>query len=79
MVNDLCDFEENLDEPLEIMKGQPYIHFQIKIDTPGHQQQVIAKPPQHDTVKPQQQPVGNPNMPLQAAHSPANLMERSQI
>jgi hypothetical protein len=72
--------QEDMDSAQDCLKGQSIIQFFVDIPpTPGEPKSFKFHPKKEDTPKPSQQPPGNLNRPLQPEHSPANLMQRSQI
>lgn len=72
--------QEDMDAAQDTLKGQSIIRFFVDIPTPGESKSFkIPAKEKEDTPKPSQQPPGNLNRPLQPEHSPANLMQRSQI
>lgn len=78
--NDFDENQDGMDLALTDQKGQPNIHFFIKIETPAKD----AMPLQFatktgNTPEPKQKPSGNMNRPLKFEHSPANPMQMSQI
>lgn len=73
--------QEDMDAAQDCLKGQSNIQFFVDIpETPGESKSFKMTPlEKENTPKPQQQPSGNLNRPLQPVHNPANPMQMSQI